>query len=92
MCLVDEECAHAEQVTWAVDVIGTMSELLLTAHEQAVKYVPGRVANKMANTYRGGAKTESLMPVEQPTGIHRTFEPKPTIGRPTSRRAIERSH
>ena len=59
---IGEVCARAEQVTWAVDVTGTMSGLLLAllaAHNQAVKYVPGRVANKMADTYRGEGKTDA---------------------------------
>jgi transposase len=59
---IGEVCSRAEQVTWAVDVTGTMSGLLLAllaAHDQKVKYVPGRVANKMADTYRGEAKTDA---------------------------------
>lgn len=54
--------SRADHVTWAVDVTGTMSGLLLAllaAHDQSVKYVPGRVANKMADTYRGEAKTDA---------------------------------
>lgn len=53
---------RADQVTWAVDVTGTMSGLLLAllaAHDEAVRYVPGRVANKMADTYPGEAKTDA---------------------------------
>lgn len=53
---------RAEHVTWAVDVTGTMSGLLLAllaAHDESVKYVPGRVVNKMADTYRGEAKTDA---------------------------------
>ena len=59
---IGEVCARVDQVTWAVDVTGTMSGLLLAllaAHDQAVKYVPGRVANKMADTYRGEGKTDA---------------------------------
>ena len=54
--------ARADQVTWAVDVTGTMSGLLLAllaAHDQSVKYVPGRIVNKMTDTYRGEAKTDA---------------------------------
>lgn len=54
--------SRAAMVTWAVDVTGTMSGLLLAllaAHDQSVKYVPGRVVNKMADTYRGEAKTDA---------------------------------
>jgi transposase len=53
---------RAEQVTWAVDVTGTMSGLLLAllaAQDQAVKYVPGRTVNTMSGTYRGEAKTDA---------------------------------
>jgi len=59
---IGEVSSRAEQVTWAVDVTGTMSGLLLAllaAHDETVKYVPGRVANKMADTYRGEAKTDA---------------------------------
>jgi hypothetical protein len=58
-------CGGAEQVTWAVDVTGTMSGLLLAllaAHEQPVKYVPGRVANQMSAAYRGEARPMHAMP------------------------------
>lgn len=54
--------SRAEQVTWAVDVTSTMSGLLLAllaAHDQVIKYVPGRVVNKMTDTYRGEAKTDA---------------------------------
>lgn len=59
---IGEVSSRADQVTWAVDVTGTMSGLLLAllaAHDQTVKYVPGRVANKMADTYSGEAKTDA---------------------------------
>src|SRR5690606_5481772 len=59
---IGEVRARADQVTWAVDVTGTMSGLLLAllaAHDEMVKYVPGRVVNKMADTYRGQAKTDA---------------------------------
>lgn len=54
--------ARAEQVVWAVDVTGTMSGLLLAllaAHDQQVKYVPGRTVNTMSGAYRGEAKTDA---------------------------------
>ena len=54
--------AQAEQVVWAVDVTGTMSGLLLAllaAHDQQVKYVPGRTVNTMSGAYRGEAKTDA---------------------------------
>src|SRR3954471_2783874 len=55
-------CARAEQMTWAVDITGTMSGLLLAllaAHDQPVKYVPGRTVNQMSVAYRGEAKTDA---------------------------------
>lgn len=54
--------SRVERVTWAVDVTGTMSGLLLAllaAHNQVTKYVPGRVVNTMATAYRGEAKTDA---------------------------------
>lgn len=59
---ISEVRARAERVTWAVDVTGTMSGLLLAllaAHEETVKYVPGRIVNTMAGSYRGEAKTDA---------------------------------
>lgn len=59
---IGQVCARADQVTWAVDVTGTMSGLLLAllaAHDQSVKYVPGRIVNNMSGTYRGEAKTDA---------------------------------
>lgn len=53
---------RAGSITWAVDVTGTMSGLLLAllaAHAQQVKYAPGRVVNQMATAYRGEAKTDA---------------------------------
>lgn len=53
---------RAGSVTWAVDVTGTMSGLLLAllaAHGQQVKYAPGRVVNQMSTAYRGEAKTDA---------------------------------
>jgi hypothetical protein len=54
--------ARAEWVTWAVDVTGTMSGLLLAllaAHDQQVKYVPGRTVNTMSGAYRGEVKSDA---------------------------------
>ncbi len=50
--------SRADQVSWGVDVTGTMSGLLLAllaAHGQQVKYAPGRTVNQMATAYRGEA-------------------------------------
>lgn len=52
----------AADVTWAVDMTGTMAGLLLpllAAHAQRVKYAPGRVVSQMATAYRGEAKTDA---------------------------------
>lgn len=54
--------AYAGEVTWGVDVTGTMPGLLLAllaAHGQRVRYVPGRTVNQMAGAYRGEAKTDA---------------------------------
>ena len=59
---ISEVRARAERVTWAVDVTGTMSGLLLAllaAHKETFKYVPGRIVNTMAGSYRGEAKTDA---------------------------------
>jgi transposase len=59
---ISEIGSRAAQVTWAVDVTETMSGLLLAmlaAHDQTVKYVPGRIVNTMAGAYRGEAKTDA---------------------------------
>lgn len=32
---------------------------LLAAHDQSVKYVPGRIVNRMSEAYRGEAKTDA---------------------------------
>ncbi|MFI5610563.1 IS110 family transposase [Amycolatopsis sp. NPDC051903] len=50
----------AERVSWAVDISGTASALLLAlpaAHGQQAVYVPGRTVNRMSGAYRGEAKT-----------------------------------
>ena len=60
--VIDEIRARAAEVTWAVDVTGTMSGLLLAllaAHDETVKYVPGRIVNRMSEAYRGEAKTDA---------------------------------
>ena len=52
----------AERVSWAVDISGTASALLLAllaAHGQQAVYVPGRTVNRMADTYRGESKTDA---------------------------------
>ncbi|MEV5877729.1 IS110 family transposase, partial [Streptomyces sp. NPDC052101] len=52
----------AEEVSWAVDISGRSSALLLAllaAHGQQAVYVPGRTVNRMAGAYRGEAKTDA---------------------------------
>lgn len=52
----------ADEVRWAVDISGTASALLLAllaAHGQRAVYVPGRTVNRMADAYRGEAKTDA---------------------------------
>lgn len=52
----------ADEVSWAVDISGTASALLVTllaAHGQQAVYVPGRTVNRMAGAYRGEAKTDA---------------------------------
>ncbi|MGW5949733.1 IS110 family transposase, partial [Streptomyces celluloflavus] len=46
----------ADEVSWAVDISGTASALLLAllaAHGQRAVYVPGRTVNRMSGAYRG---------------------------------------
>ncbi|MET8507528.1 IS110 family transposase [Streptomyces sp. NPDC004787] len=52
----------ADDVSWAVDISGTASALLLAllaAHGQEAVYVPGRTVNRMSGAYRGEAKTDA---------------------------------
>ncbi|GCD33191.1 IS110 family transposase [Streptomyces chrestomyceticus JCM 4735] len=52
----------ADKVSWAVDICGTSSALLLAllaAHGQQAVYVPGRTVNRMSGAYRGEAKTDA---------------------------------
>ncbi|MFG2557252.1 IS110 family transposase [Streptomyces sp. NPDC048581] len=52
----------ADAVSWAVDISGTSSALLLAllaAHGQQAVYVPGRTVNRMSGAYRGEAKTDA---------------------------------
>lgn len=59
---IAEVLARAQQVSWAVDITGTSSALLLallSAHGQAATYVPGRTVNQMSTAYAGEAKTDA---------------------------------
>lgn len=52
----------ADEVSWAVDIKGTSTALLLAllaAHGQRAVYVPGRTVNAMTSGYRGEAKTDA---------------------------------
>ncbi len=59
---IGEVRSRAQQVSWAVDITGTSSALLLallTAHGQQATYVPGRTVNQMSTAYPGEAKTDA---------------------------------
>ncbi|GCD32366.1 IS110 family transposase [Streptomyces chrestomyceticus JCM 4735] len=52
----------ADIVSWAVDICGTASALLLAllaAHGQEAVYVPGRTVDRMPGAYRGEAETDA---------------------------------
>lgn len=57
-----EILALAEKVSFAVDISGTSSALLLAllaAHGLSAVYVPGRTVNRMSGAYRGEGKTDA---------------------------------
>lgn len=57
-----EILALAEEVSFAVDICGTASALLLAllaAHGISAVYVPGRTVNRMSGAYRGEGKTDA---------------------------------
>lgn len=59
---IGEVLGRAQQVSWAVDITGTSSALLLallSAHGQPATYVPGRTVNQMSTAYAGEAKTDA---------------------------------
>jgi transposase len=54
--------ALADVVTWAIDLHGSESALLvalLLERGQKVKYLPGLAANRAASSYRGAGKTDA---------------------------------
>ncbi|WP_224386790.1 IS110 family transposase [Pseudonocardia sp. ICBG1293] len=60
--LLDRASAAAEDVRWAIDLTNSYAALLqvvLTAADQRVVYVPGRVVNRMSGVFRGEAKTDA---------------------------------
>ena len=59
---IGEVLKRAVAVSWAIDITGTCSALLvalLTAHGQEATYVPGRTVNQMSTAYAGEAKTDA---------------------------------
>ncbi len=56
------DLADGGTVTWATDLADGGAALLiglLVAHEQPLLYIPGRVVNKAASSYRGVGKTDA---------------------------------
>ena len=56
------ELGGSDPVTWATDLADGGAALLiglLTNHEQDLLYIPGRVVNKAAGSYRGAGKTDA---------------------------------
>ncbi len=62
LAAIGEILELTDEVSWAVDISGTASALLLAllaAHDQQAVYVPGRTVNRMSGAYRGEAKTDA---------------------------------
>lgn len=62
VALIAKACAIAIQLTWAVDIIGAPSALLLALLDrasQSVHYAPGRLVAAMSAAYPGEGKTDS---------------------------------
>ncbi|MFD9219642.1 IS110 family transposase [Streptomyces sp. NPDC060064] len=62
LAAISEILDLADEVSWAVDISGTASALLLAllaAHGQQAVYVPGRTVNRMSGAFRGEAKTDA---------------------------------
>lgn len=60
--VVAEVLAPSVAVTWAVDIIDTLSALLLAllaSSGQDVRYIAGRVVNTMSTAYAGEGKTDA---------------------------------
>lgn len=77
---IGEALALADQVSWAVDISGTTSALLLAllaAHGQEAVYVPGRTVNSMSSGYRGEAKTDArdAFVIAETSRLRRDFAP-----------------
>jgi transposase len=62
VAFVAKACALATQLSWAVDIIGAPSALLLALlarASQSVHYAPGRLVAAMSAAYSGEGKTDS---------------------------------
>lgn len=60
--VIEQVTALAGTVTWAIDLHGSESALLvamLLGGGQRVVYVPGLVVNRAASSYRGAGKTDA---------------------------------
>ncbi|ODU03658.1 IS110 family transposase [Pseudonocardia sp. N23] len=60
--LIDRAIETAAEVRWAIDLTSSAAALLialLTARDQHVVYVPGRVVHQMSTVFRGEAKTDA---------------------------------
>jgi transposase len=60
--LIGEVAGLAEELTWAIDVVGSESALLaalLFGHGQEVAYVPGMAVHRASAGYRGAGKTDA---------------------------------
>jgi len=61
--VVAEVTASGAAVTWAVDIVDTLSALLLallTGSGEDVRYIAGRVVNTMSTAYVGEGKTDAM--------------------------------
>jgi hypothetical protein len=62
LSLIATVSERAEQLVWAVDIVGSPSALilaLLTQAGQSVRYASGRVVAAMSAAYVGGGKTDA---------------------------------
>ncbi|MGW4125445.1 IS110 family transposase [Nocardia sp. NPDC004711] len=60
--LIGEVAARAGDTTWAIDLHGSESALLVTlllAHDQQIVYPPGVMVNQATRSYRGAGKTDA---------------------------------
>lgn len=60
--VIEKATSYGAEVTWAVDIVDTLSVLLLTlltVAGQEVRYVAGQVVNTMSTAYVGEGKTDA---------------------------------